>query len=188
MKLLVKSKGKILLRILGSLLILSSFFYIIIFDFYAVKFDEVNWILIIIIPLTWFTFFLFQKIENKHVRRHEKLIRLAIAMIQILITVIYPLFINQVLTFYNILFIEIYELMLLITWYFSYSIYKKLKIISLIAIIFNVLFLLLFSMTSLSVLAQNFNYLLALLISILGFTLIIFIELIMKMKKEFRYR
>ncbi len=177
-----KAKIEILLRYIGIILILFSFIFSIILDFFLFNIISYCILLIIIIPL--FLIMLLNKIEFEIIVRYINTILVIISLNSIVISI---LTINlNYLQNISLFIIAIFSnLLIIICWNYSFSIYKKKKIIFLIC---GFLYCVLTAFYKLTFIIRYTIWLIGIIplfLIILGILLIIICEFSMRLKNLF---
>ena len=174
------------MRIGGMVLILFGLILSIIFDAFVLNY-AILFAFILVIALSWFVLIVFLKLEKDFfVDNAFKVSIVLIALSSILI--IMGFFVgSSELNAFNFAFLSISNILIILSWHFSLSIYKKQKILFILGTIVFCIFTLIFRISSLMIQFGYFLSLTPLLLVVLGICLIIIAELRMKKKGFLNY-
>jgi hypothetical protein len=126
----VKAKGRATLRIIGSLIILVGLFLTISFNIVLVN-NIIGNLIIIVILIPWMLFSIMLKLELNFFINNTK--KVAIGLTTYSVSVVFISIILSCSIFAIIIIITSLNLLLLLCWHFSLSIYKLKKLIFLVS-------------------------------------------------------
>ncbi|MFX0187902.1 MAG: hypothetical protein ACFE8A_09210 [Candidatus Hodarchaeota archaeon] len=183
----IQAKKESLMRLLGMILILFGLLITLIFDYVFVMTNLLLYLIILLIIIPWFLLIILLKLEKNFIVDHA-IIFFSILCVYTIIIILetFPLSPNDSTTLLIIMLV-ISDIMLLICWHFSLSIYKKEKLLFVLCGIGYLVITPFFRIGSLMI---NLPWLLnhvPITLVLFGIILIIFAEFKMKKKGLLNY-
>ena len=178
----IQAKKESLMRILGMVLILFGLLITLILDYIFVMANFTLYLLILLIIIPWFLLIILLKLEKDFIVDHAIIFFFILCVYTIIIIFVALPFSPNELTSLLFIMLVISDILLLICWHFSFSIYKKEK---LIFVLCGIGYLIITSTFRLLPIMIDLPWLLKLApaaLVLLGMILILFAE--MKMRKK----